>query len=80
TMGDDRLVEQITKQVNKLVDVLKIIDLTEKSHIDRELLLVKGFAQEETTRAAVTRVVAVFQGAILHMRRQSYSIQLVCST
>ncbi|MGO2366061.1 MAG: acetolactate synthase small subunit, partial [Pseudoalteromonas sp.] len=35
TMGDDRIVEQITKQVNKLVDVLKIIDLTEVSHIER---------------------------------------------
>ena len=40
-MGDDRIVEQITKQVNKLVDVLKIIDLTEMSHMKRELLLVK---------------------------------------
>ncbi|HBW97348.1 MAG TPA: acetolactate synthase small subunit, partial [Pseudoalteromonas sp.] len=80
TMGDDRIVEQITKQVNKLVDVLKIIDLTEMSHIERELLLVKVFAQDETTRAAVTRVVDVFQGAILDMGRQSYSLQLVSST
>ncbi|MBE0361730.1 MULTISPECIES: acetolactate synthase small subunit [Pseudoalteromonas] len=80
TMGDDRVVEQITKQVNKLVDVLKIIDLTEMSHIERELLLVKVFAQDETTRAAVTRVVDVFQGLILDMGRQSYSLQLVSST
>jgi len=80
TMGDDRVVEQITKQVNKLVDVLKIIDLTEMSHIERELLLVKVFAQDETTRAAVTRVVDVFQGVILDMGRQSYSLQLVSST
>ena len=80
TMGDDRIVEQITKQVNKLVDVLKIIDLTEMAHIERELLLVKVFAQDETTRAAVTRVADVFQGAILDMGRQSYSLQLVSST
>ena len=71
TMGDDRIVEQITKQVNKLVDVLKIIDLTEMAHIERELLLVKVFAQDETTRAAVTRVADVFQGAILDMGRHS---------
>ncbi|MGO2012946.1 MAG: acetolactate synthase small subunit [Pseudoalteromonas sp.] len=80
TMGDDRIVEQITKQVNKLVDVLKIIDLTEVSHIERELLLVKVFAQDEATRAAVTRVVDVFQGAILDMGRNTYSLQLVSST
>jgi len=80
TMGDDRIVEQITKQVNKLVDVLKIIDLTEMAHIERELLLVKVFAQDETTRAAVTRVADVFQGAILDMGRHSYTLQLVAST
>ncbi len=80
TMGDDRIVEQITKQVNKLVDVLKIIDLTEMAHIERELLLVKVFAQDENTRAAVTRVVDVFQGAILDMGRYSYTLQLVAST
>ncbi|WP_409425906.1 acetolactate synthase small subunit [Pseudoalteromonas sp. RW-H-Ap-1] len=80
TKGDDRIVEQITKQVNKLVDVLKVIDLTEMSHIERELLLVKVFAKDEATRAAVTRVVDVFQGAILDMGRQSYSLQLVSST
>ena len=76
TMGDDRIVEQITKQVNKLVDVLKIIDLTEMAHIERELLLVKVFAQDENTRAAVTRVVDVFQGAILDMGRHSYTCSL----
>ncbi|MDP2633172.1 MAG: acetolactate synthase small subunit [Pseudoalteromonas sp.] len=80
TLGDDRIVEQITKQVNKLVDVLKIIDLTEMAHIERELLLVKVFAQDETKRAAVTRVVDVFQGAILDMGRNSYTLQLVSST
>lgn len=80
TLGDDRIVEQITKQVNKLVDVLKIIDLTEMAHIERELLLVKVFAQDEAKRAAVTRVVDVFQGAILDMGRNSYTLQLVSST
>ena len=80
TMGDDRIVEQITKQVNKLVDVLKIIDLTEIAHIERELLLVKVHAQDEAKRSAVTRVVDVFNGAILDMGRNSYTLQLVSST
>ncbi len=80
TKGGDRVLEQILKQVNKLVDVLKVIDLTEQSHIERELLLVKVVAQDETTRAAVTRAVDVFGGAILDMGRISYSLQLAAST
>ena len=80
TQGGDRILEQILKQVNKLVDVLKVIDLTEQSHIERELLLVKVVAQDENTRAAVTRVVDVFGGAILDMGRISYSLQLAAST
>ncbi|WP_105188973.1 acetolactate synthase small subunit [Pseudoalteromonas sp. T1lg48] len=80
TQGGDRVLEQILKQVNKLVDVLKVIDLTEQSHIERELLLVKVIAQDEKTRAAVTRVVDVFGGAILDMGRTSYSLQLAAST
>ncbi|KJY95629.1 MULTISPECIES: acetolactate synthase small subunit [Pseudoalteromonas] len=80
TQGGDRILEQILKQVNKLVDVLKVIDLTEQSHIERELLLVKVVAQDESTRAAVTRVVDVFGGAILDMGRISYSLQLAAST
>ncbi|WP_151174188.1 acetolactate synthase small subunit [Pseudoalteromonas ruthenica] len=80
TQGGDRILEQILKQVNKLVGVLKVIDLTEQSHIERELLLVKVVAQDESTRAAVTRVVDVFGGAILDMGRISYSLQLAAST
>ena len=54
--------------------------ITITTHIERELLLVKVFAQDEAKRAAVTRVVDVFQGAILDMGRNSYTLQLVSST
>ncbi|MEJ6476413.1 acetolactate synthase small subunit [Pseudoalteromonas piscicida] len=77
TQGDDRIVEQITKQVNKLVDVLKVIDLTEMQHIERELLLVKVFARDEATRAAINRVAEVFQASIIDMGKQSYILQMV---
>ena len=80
TKGGDRVLEQILKQVNKLVDVLKVIDLTEQGHIERELLLVKVIAQDENTRAAVTRVCDVFGGQILDMGRISYSLQLAASS
>ena len=65
TKGDERILEQITKQVNKLVDVLKVIDLTDNNHIERELMLIKVVAFDEKTRAAVTRVSDVFKGGNL---------------
>ena len=77
TTGNDRILEQITKQVNKLVDVHKVIDLSDASHIERELLLVKVMAHEEKTRAAVTRVVDIFGAAILDMGKTTYTLQLV---
>ncbi len=80
TQGDDRILEQITKQVNKLVDVLKIIDLTDTSHIERELMLVKVIASEETSRAAVTRIVDIYGGIILDIGKISYTLQLVSSS
>ncbi|TQF67411.1 acetolactate synthase small subunit [Pseudoalteromonas luteoviolacea] len=80
THGDDRVVEQITKQVNKLVDVLKVLDLTEVSHVERELLMVKVYARNETTRAAITRVSDVFGGTIIDMGKQSYTIQMTSSS
>ncbi|OUL58136.1 acetolactate synthase small subunit [Pseudoalteromonas ulvae] len=79
TVGDDRIIEQITKQVNKLVDVLKVIDLTQSNHIEKELLLIKVRAGDETTRAGVTRIVDIFGGAILDMGKTCYSLQLVGS-
>ncbi|GEK09356.1 acetolactate synthase small subunit [Pseudoalteromonas sp. McH1-7] len=79
TQGDDRIVEQITKQVNKLVDVLKVIDLTDMQHIERELLLVKVYARDEVTRAAINRVAEVFQASIIDMGKQSYLLQMVSS-
>ncbi|MFY8351462.1 acetolactate synthase small subunit [Pseudoalteromonas sp. SSM20] len=77
TTGNDRILEQITKQVNKLVDVHKVIDLSDASHIERELLLVKVMAHEEKNRAAVTRVVDIFGASILDMGKTTYTLQLV---
>ena len=77
TTGNDRILEQITKQVNKLVDVHKVIDLSDASHIERELLLVKVMAHEEKARAAVTRVVDIFGASILDMGKTTYTLQLV---
>src|SRR5512145_2933110 len=64
TRGSDDVIEQITKQLNKLIDVVRLVDLTEGPHIEREMLLMKVRA-EDTMRDEVKRVVDIFRGRII---------------
>ncbi len=75
TRGSDEIVEQITKQLNKLVDVVKLIDLTEGPHIEREMMLIKlraaGDAREE-----LKRLVDIFRGHIIDVTIATYTVEL----
>ena len=75
TRGDERVLEQITKQVNKLVDVLKITDLTEGAHIERELMLIKLLAQG-AKREEIKRTADIFRGQIVDVTPSLYTVQL----
>ena len=75
TMGDDGVIEQITKQLNKLIDVVKLVDLTEGDHIERELMLIKIKATE-AQRAEVKRTTDIFRGCIVDVTPSVYTIQL----
>ncbi|MBQ1783053.1 MAG: acetolactate synthase small subunit [Gammaproteobacteria bacterium] len=75
TRGDERVLEQITKQVNKLVDVLKITDLTEGPHIERELMLIKLRAQG-AKREEIKRTADIFRGQIVDVTPTIYTVQL----
>jgi acetolactate synthase I/III small subunit len=75
TIGDDRKIEQITKHLNKLIDVVKLVDLTEGSHIERELMLVKVKATG-AQRAELKRTTDIFRGQIVDVTSTVYSIQL----
>ena len=75
TVGDDRKIEQIIKHLNKLVDVAKLVDLTEGSHIERELLLVKVKASG-AQRAEVKRVADIFRGVVVDITPTMYTIQV----
>lgn len=75
TAGDDRVIEQITKQLNKLIDVVKLVDLTDGAHIERELMLVKVKAVG-AQRAEVKRTVDIFRGQIVDVGPAVYTIQL----
>lgn len=79
TEGDDRTIEQITKHLNRLIEVVKVVDLTEGSHIERELMLIKIRA-EDTAREEVKRTADIFRGQIVDVTPTSYTVQLTGRT
>jgi len=76
TRGSDDIVEQITKQLNKLIDVVKLVDLTEGPHIEREMMMIKVKAPSSDARTEVTRLVDIFRGRIIDVTPTSYTIEL----
>jgi len=79
TAGSDEIVEQITKQLNKLVDVVKVVDLSEGKHIERELMLVKVRAAGKD-REEIKRTADIFRGRILDVTDKTYTIELTGTT
>ena len=75
TIGDDTVIEQITKQLNKLIDVVKLVDLTEGEHLERELILIKIKANG-AQRAEVKRTCDIFRGQIVDVTPAMYTVQL----
>jgi acetolactate synthase I/III small subunit len=75
TTGSDEVIEQVTKQLNKLIEVVKVIDLIDGSHIERELMLVKIKAVG-TDRDEIKRLVDIFRGAVIDVTDRSYTIEL----
>ncbi len=80
TSGDDKVLEQIVKQVNKLIDVIKISELTDRKHVERELLLVKVTAMSEKSRTEVKRITDIFRGSIIDIGKQVYTVELTGSS
>jgi acetolactate synthase-1/3 small subunit len=75
TIGDDSKIEQITKHLNKLVDVIKLVDLTEGAHIERELMLVKVKATG-AQRAEIKRCTDIFRAQIVDVGPSVYTVQV----
>lgn len=75
TTGSDQIVEQITKQLNKLVDIIKVVDLNESSHIERELMLIKVQAKD-AGREEIKRLVDIFRGRIIDVTDSAYTIEM----
>ena len=79
TYGDDHQIEKITKQLNKLVEVVKVVDLSEGAHIERELMLIKVKALG-SARAEIKRTADIFRGQVVDVTPTTYTIQIAGTT
>jgi len=75
TTGTDEVIEQITKQLNKLIDVVKLMDMHEGPHIEREMMLIK-VRTAVTAREEVKRLADIFRGRIIDVSDTTYTIEV----
>ncbi len=75
TIGDDQVMEQIKKQLNKLINVIKVVDYTDKESVEREMLLIKVKA-EDKGRAEVLRIADIFRAKVVDVSPKSYTLEL----
>lgn len=78
TSGSDQIIEQITKHLNRLIDVIKVVDLSDRLHIERELMLVKLSVKKETYQD-IKNLSDIFRGHIIDVSGNSYTIELIGS-
>jgi len=75
TRGTEEIIEQITKQLHKLIDVVKLMDMTDGPHIEREMLLVKLHAEGER-RNELKRLADIFRGRVIDVTDHTYTVEL----
>ncbi|MFV0438736.1 MAG: acetolactate synthase small subunit [Desulfopila sp.] len=75
SQGDEQIIEQITKQLHKLIDVIKVTDISEKEYVEREMALIRVKA-ESHTRAEVLRVIDIFRGKVIDVSARSYAVEV----
>ncbi len=76
TNGTPEIIEQIVKQLNKLIEVVKLVDLTEGVHIERELMLAKIHAASQQQRTEVMRLIEIFRGHVIDVTESTYTVEL----
>jgi acetolactate synthase I/III small subunit len=75
TRGSDDVIEQITKQLNKLIDVVKLVDLTEGDLIEREMMMIKVRANEKE-KEELKRLSEIFRGRVIDVSETTYTVEL----
>jgi len=79
TRGTEEIIEQITKQLNKLIDVVKLQDMTEGAHIEREMMMVKVRVSDNKEREEMKRLSDIFRGNIIDVTDSVYTVELTGS-
>jgi acetolactate synthase-1/3 small subunit len=75
TSGDDRIIEQIVKQLNKVIDVIKVVDINESEFVEREMALIKVHTKQED-RAEALRITDIFRGKVVDSTPATYTIEI----
>ena len=78
TRGNEAIIEQITKQLHKLIDVIKVSDISEGEYVEREMVLIRVKAEAQT-RAEVLRVIDIFRGKVVDVSPTSYAVEITGS-
>ncbi|NNK93341.1 MAG: acetolactate synthase small subunit [Desulfobacterales bacterium] len=78
TSGSENIIEQVTKQLHKLIDVIKVYDLSEGEFVEREMILLRIKADSHT-RAEVLRVIDIFRGKVIDVSARSYAVEVTGS-
>ncbi len=74
--GDERIIEQIIKQLRKLIETLRVRDITEVPHIERELVLIKVYAGEDKARDEIMRLISIFRAKVVDVSPDTYTIEV----
>jgi acetolactate synthase-1/3 small subunit len=75
TRGDDQIIEQVLKQLNKLISIIKVVDLIQKDFVEREMVLVKVSATRET-REEILRIADIFRGKVIDVGGKTYTLEV----
>ncbi len=75
TNGDNRIIEQIEKQLNKLIDVIKVMDVTKEDHVERELVLIK-VAADEGQRTRVLEIIEIFRAKVIDVSQKTMTVEI----
>jgi acetolactate synthase-1/3 small subunit len=78
TQGENNIIEQITKQLHKLIDIIKVIDINDGAFVEREMVLIRVNA-EAGTRAEVLRIIDIFRGKVVDVSLRSYAVEVTGS-
>ena len=79
-VGDDAQVEQVMKPLNKLIEVIKVSDLTENERVERELALIKVTAEQGSSRAEIMQIASIFRAQIVDVSAKSIILQVIGDT